>query len=118
MGARADDEPPLFTVRRQRRMTRTHALLWALILLTTTADIVLTMVGLQTGLQEANSVVYTAVETLGLAGLWLVKFLAMCWLVGGWALLSDRNAAIFLALFAIVTTVVVVNNAVLVASVV
>jgi len=51
------------------------------------------------------------------AGLWLVKFGAMCWLVAGWALLSDRNASIFLGLFAAVTTVVAADNAVLVVGV-
>jgi len=66
-------------------MTRTHAAL-------TAADVVLTIVGL--------------------AGLWAVKFAAMCWLVAGWALLSDRNASVFLGLFAAVTSLVVVHNAV------
>ena len=50
----------------------------------------------------------------GPAGLWLVKFAAMCWLVAGWALLSDRNAAVFLGLFAAVTLTVTAHNAVLV----
>jgi len=36
----------------------------------------------------------------------------MVWLVGGWALLSDRNASIFLGLFAFVTVATVVANVV------
>jgi len=95
-------------------MTRTHAVLWTLILVSTSADIVLTMAGLELGLQEGNVLVHFMVSRFGLAGLWLVKFLAMCWLVAGWTLLSDRNAEIFLGLFATVTVAVVVNNAVLV----
>jgi len=103
----------LLTVRRERRMTRTHAILWALILATTVADILLTMVGLDAGLREGNLVVAALLAEFGLAGLWLVKFAAMAWLVAGWTLLNDRNAAVFLALFATVTGAVVVSNALL-----
>jgi len=95
-------------------MTRTHAALWALILATTVADVLLTMVGLDRGLREGNVVLRAMLAEFGLAGLWLVKFAAMVWLVAGWALLSDRDAAVFLALFATVTGAVVVSNAVLV----
>ena len=87
-------------------------MLWALILLTTAADVVLTIVGLAGELQEGNAVVGAMVSSFGLAGLWAVKFAAMCWLVAGWALLSDRNASVFLGLFAAVTSLVVVHNAV------
>lgn len=95
-------------------MSSTHASLWTLILVTTVADILLTMVGLRLGLQEGNVVVHAMMAQFGLTGLWLVKFLAMCWLVVGWVMLSERNATIFLGLFAAVTLVTVVNNAVLV----
>ncbi|MBO4248457.1 MULTISPECIES: DUF5658 family protein [unclassified Halomicrobium] len=91
-------------------MTRTHAVLWAVVLVATTLDILTTMVGLSRGLQEGNAVVEAAIGLLGLPGLWLVKFAAMVWLVAGWALLSDRNAAIFLGLFALVTVATVVAN--------
>jgi hypothetical protein len=94
-------------------MTRRHAALWGVILTTTAADMVLTMAGTASGLQEGNVVVGAMMGAFGPAGLWVVKFAAMVWLVGGWAVLSDRNAAIFLALFASVTTVVTVYNAVL-----
>ena len=107
----ADDA--LLTLRRERRMTRTHAALWALILATTGADILLTMVGLEAGLREGNVVVAALLAEFGLAGLWLVKAAAMTWLVAGWTLLDDRNAAVFLALFAAVTGAVVISNAVL-----
>lgn len=100
----------LLTLRRERQMTSTHAVLWTIIVTATVLDILTTMIGLSRGLQEGNVVVETMLNTLGLPGLWLVKFLAMVWLVGGWALLSDRNAAIFLGLFATVTVATVVVN--------
>ena len=109
----ADSSESLLTVRRERKMTRTHALLWTHILAATVADILLTMAGTAGGLQEGNAVVRTMMGAFGPAGLWLVKFGAMVWLVGGWSFLSDRNAAIFLALFATVTVVVTVYNAAL-----
>jgi len=109
----SESDGALFTLRRKRRMTRTHAVLWAVILLSTAADIVLTMAGLAAGLREGNVVVATLLAEFGLAGLWGLKFAAMLWLVGGWLLLDDRNAAVFLGLFATVTCGVVVSNAVL-----
>lgn len=111
-GDRAGD--PLLTPRLEREMTRSHAALWTVILAATSADIVLTMVGLAGGLREGNVLVRAAIAELGVPGLWLVKFGAMVWLVAGWALLSDRNATVFLALFAVVTVGVVVHNAVVV----
>jgi len=109
--AEADDA--LLTLRRSRQMTRIHAVLWATILATTVADILLTMVGLAAGLREGNVVVATLLAEFGLVGLWLVKFTAMLWLVAGWLLLDDRTASVFLGLFAAVTGAVVVSNAVL-----
>ncbi|MDS0259113.1 DUF5658 family protein [Haloarcula sp. S1CR25-12] len=109
--AEADDA--LLTVRRERRMTRTHLVLWAVILATTVADILLTMVGLAAGYREGNAVVAALLAEFGLVGLWLVKFGAMVWLVCGWLLLDDRNAAVFLALFGAVTGAAVVSNALL-----
>ena len=109
----SESDDTLLTLRRERRMTRSHAVLWAIILLTTVADILLTMVGLARGLREGNVVVAALLSEFGLAGLWLVKFGAMVWLVAGWTLLDDRDAAIFLALFATVTAAVVVSNTLL-----
>ena len=108
-----EGQQSLLAFRRERRMTSRHAVLWVLILAATVADILLTMAGLASGLQEGNAVVRAMMGAFGPAGLWLVKFGAMVWLVGGWAFLSDRNAAIFLALFATVTVVVTIYNAVL-----
>ncbi len=101
----------LLTLRRERRVTRVHAVLWTLILAATVADILLTLTGTALGFREGNALVRAAMGAFGPAGLWLVKFGAMCWLVGGWAFLSDRNAAIFLGLFAAVTVAVTVHNA-------
>jgi hypothetical protein len=94
-------------------MTRTHAVLWAVILAATAADICLTLAGTGAGLREGNALVRAMLGAFGPAGLWLVKFAAMAWLVAGWALLSDRDAAVFLGLFAAVTVAVTVHNAVL-----
>jgi len=71
-------------------------------------------VGVSSGLGEGNPVVGILMGAFGPAGLWVVKFLAMVWLVAGWAYLSDRNASIFLALFAIVTILVTAHNALLI----
>ncbi|WP_276272679.1 DUF5658 family protein [Haloarcula litorea] len=110
--SRDEDADALFTLRRERRLTRTHAALWTVIVAATVADVLLTMRGLALGYREGNAVVGALLSTFGLAGLWLVKFAAMVWLVVGWAVLSDRDAAVFLALFALVTLVVVAHNAV------
>jgi hypothetical protein len=95
-----------------REMNETHAVLWTVVVVATVADVVMTLTGLSSGLQEGNPVVRTMVGTFGVAGLWVVKFLAMCWLVAGWTLLSDWKATVFLGIFAVVTLAVVLNNAV------
>jgi hypothetical protein len=97
-----------------QELTRTHAALWAVILAATAMDIVLTMTGLGLGLQEGNVLVRRAIAAFGPAGLFVVKAAAMAWLVGGWLFLSERNATIFLALFAVVTVTVSGYNAVLI----
>lgn len=94
------------------RMTAAHAVLWTVVIVATVGDILLTMTGLTVGLQEGNVVVGTMLAEFGLAGFWLVKFGAMLWLVAGWRLLSERNATVFLALFAIVTLAVVAYNSI------
>ena len=109
----SEGDDALLTLRRERRMIRSHVALWALILVTTVADMLLTIVGLAAGLREGNVDLAAMLAEFGLAGLWLVKFAAMAWLVTGWALLDDRNAAVFLALFATVTGAVAVSNALL-----
>ncbi|KAA9398615.1 hypothetical protein Har1130_10375 [Haloarcula sp. CBA1130] len=100
------------TLWRGHQLSHTHAVLWTVILVATIGDILLTMTGLTVGLQEGNVVVNTMLSEFGLAGLWLVKFGAMLWLVAGWRLLSERNATIFLALFAVVTLAIVAYNSV------
>ncbi|GAA5474477.1 hypothetical protein Hhis01_01895 [Haloarcula hispanica] len=96
----------------EHHLSHTHAVLWTVILVATVGDILLTMTGFTVGLQEGNVVVSTMLAEFGLAGLWLVKFGAMLWLVAGWRLLSEHNATVFLALFAVVTLAVVAYNAV------
>ena len=97
-----------------RHMTETHAVLWTAVVVATVADVMMTLTGMSSGLQEGNPVVRAMVGAFGPAGLWVVKFGAMCWLVAGWTLLSDRDASIFLALFAVVTVSVTGYNAVLI----
>lgn len=99
-------------------MTQTHAVLWTTIVIATVIDILLTLTGVASGFGEGNPVVRTLMAAFGPFGLWIVKFLAMVWLVCGWALLSDRDASIFLALFAIVTIVVTAHNTMLFLSVI
>ncbi|MEF8851253.1 MAG: DUF5658 family protein [Haloarculaceae archaeon] len=60
------------------------------------ADVVMTRTGLSQGLAEGNPVVGSMIGTFGPAGLWVVKFGAMCWLVAGWAYLDDWKATVFL----------------------
>ncbi len=96
----------------EHHLSHTHAVLWTVILVATVGDILLTMTGLTVGLQEGNVVVSRMLAEFGLAGFWLVKFGAMLWLVAGWRLLSERNATVFLALFAVVTLAVVAYNSV------
>ncbi|KAA9409237.1 hypothetical protein EGO51_05325 [Haloarcula hispanica] len=96
----------------EHHLSHTHAVLWTVILVATVGDILLTMTGLTVGLQEGNVVVSRMLAEFGLAGFWLVKFGAMLWLVAGWRLLSEYNATVFLALFAVVTLAVVAYNAV------
>ncbi|WP_367176022.1 hypothetical protein [Haloarcula rubripromontorii] len=100
------------TIWREHHLSPTHAVLWTVVLVATVGDVLLTMTGLTVGLQEGNVVVSAMLAEFGLAGLWLVKFGAMLWLVVGWRLLSERNATVFLALFAVVTLAVVAYNSV------
>lgn len=97
-----------------RHMTETHAVLWTAVVVATVADVVMTLTGMSSGLQEGNPVVRAMVGAFGPAGLWVVKFGAMCWLVAGWAYLENWKATVFLALFAVVTLAVVLNNAVVI----
>jgi hypothetical protein len=110
--ASAEADESEMTRWRGHHLSPTHAVLWTVILVATVGDILLTMTGITVGLQEGNVVVSAMLAEFGLAGLWLVKFGAMLWLVAGWRLLSERNATVFLALFAVVTLAVVVYNSV------
>lgn len=95
-----------------RHMSETDAVLWSVVIVATVADVVTTISGLSLGLGEGNVVVREMIATLGLAGFWLVKFCALAALATGWALLPERKATAFLAVFALVTMGVVLSNAV------
>lgn len=110
--ADADADETGVTLLGVHRMSNTHAVLWTVIVVATVGDILLTMTGLTVGLQEGNVVVSAMLAEFGLAGFWLVKFGAMLWLVAGWRLLSERNATVFLAIFAVVTLAVVGYNSI------
>ncbi|WP_424003225.1 DUF5658 family protein [Haloarcula salina] len=91
-------------------MSEADVVLWTAVLVATVGDILLTLTGLTAGLQEGNVVVRTMLAEFGVAGFWLVKFVAMLWLVAGWRVLDERKATAFLALFAVVTLAVVAHN--------
>lgn len=91
-------------------LSETDFVLWTAVLVATVGDILLTLTGLTAGLQEGNVVVRTMLAEFGVAGLWLVKFGAMLWLVAGWRALDEWKATLFLALFAVVTLAVVAHN--------
>lgn len=93
-------------------MSETDAVLWTVVLVASIADVVTTISGLALGLGEGNVVVRSMIESLGLAGFWIVKFVALVVLVVSWSALPERTATAFLAVFSLVTLSVVLHNAV------
>lgn len=88
----------------------TETTLWALAVVATIADSLLTLAGLQLSLSEGNPAMVAALSAFGVPGLVLVKGLALAWAAFVWWSLSDRNANIALGLFVGVTLAVVFNN--------
>ncbi|MBX0348864.1 DUF5658 family protein [Haloarcula pellucida] len=101
----------------ERRLSESHAVLWAVVILASLFDIVTTMVGLERGLTEGNAVARAFIETYGTPGVGLLKFSALVVVVVCWAWFDDRRATAVLTAFALVSLAVVASNAVTLASV-
>jgi hypothetical protein len=100
----------------ERRLSESHAVLWAVVILSSLFDVVTTMVGLERGLGEGNAVARAFIETYGTPGIGLLKFSALVVVVLLWTWLDDQRATAVLAGFALVSLVVVALNAVTLAT--
>lgn len=100
----------------ERRLSASHAVLWAVVLVSSVFDIVTTIVGVGRGIPEGNAVARAFIETYGTPGIGLLKFSALVVLVVLWATLPDRKATAVLTVFAVVSLVVVALNALTLAS--
>lgn len=96
---------------RPQHLSESHAVLWTVVLVSSVFDIVTTIVGIERGASEANTIAKAFIETYGTPGIGLLKFSALVLVVVLWALLSDRHATAVLAAFAVVSIVVVALNA-------
>lgn len=100
-----------------RPLPESHAVLWTVVITASIFDIVTTIVGLATRLEEGNAVARAFIATYGTPGIGLLKFSALVLLVIAWAiLLNDRHATQVLAAFAIISLVTVALNAITLAS--
>ena len=99
----------------ERRLSESHAVLWAVVIVSTVFDVVTTIVGIQRGAEEGNAVARAFIETYGTPGIGLLKFSALV-VVVLWATLPDRHATVVLTAFALVSLLVVVLNALTLAS--
>ncbi|MFT4922874.1 MAG: hypothetical protein ACI8XM_002093 [Haloarculaceae archaeon] len=97
-------------------LSESHAVLWTVVLVSSVFDIVTTIVGIERGASEANTIAQAFIETYGAPGIGLLKFSALVLVVVLWALLSDRHATVVLAAFAVVSLAVVAINAVTLAT--
>ncbi|MFB6299684.1 MAG: DUF5658 family protein [Halobacteriales archaeon] len=112
------DDTTLLTIEDiERPLTENHAVLWTVVIVSTVFDILTTMVGLNLGFHEGNAVARAFIQTYGTPGIGLLKFVALVGMVIGWGTLSDRRATALLAGFAVASLVVVVLNALTLASV-
>lgn len=102
--------------RAHRRLSESHAVLWTVVILASVFDIVTTIVGLDQGLREGNTVARAFIATYGAPGVGLLKFSALVLVVLLWAALPDRYATVVLATFAWVSLLVVAVNAVTLAT--
>jgi uncharacterized membrane protein len=100
----------------KRQLSENHAVLWTVVILASLFDVVTTMVGLGVGLAEGNAVARAFIDTYGAPGIGLLKFSALVLVVTLWALFDDHRATVVLAVFAVVSLVVVALNALTLAS--
>jgi hypothetical protein len=96
----------------ERRLSESHAVLWTVVIVSTVFDVVTTLVGLELGLSEGNAVARAFLSTYGPLGIGALKFVALVVLVLTWARISDRQATLALAGFALVSLLTVALNAV------
>ncbi|MDY6818431.1 MAG: DUF5658 family protein [Halobacteriales archaeon] len=113
----SDDTPFLTVDDIERPLTENHAVLWTVVIVSSVFDILTTMVGLNLGFREGNAVARAFIQTYGTPGIGLLKFVALVGVVIGWGLLSERRATALLAGFAVVSLIVVVLNALTLASI-
>lgn len=95
-----------------RQLPETDAVLWTVVLLAGMFDIVTTMVGLGIGLQEGNAIARAFIATFGMTGIGYLKFSAYVILAGVWFRLPDWQATITLAVFGVISLLVVALNAI------
>ena len=100
----------------ERQLSESHAVLWAVVILSSLFDVVTTMVGVERGLSEGNAVARAFIEAYGTPGVGLLKFSALVVVVIAWAWFDGRRATAVLSGFAVVSLVVVAANAVTLAS--
>jgi hypothetical protein len=97
-------------------LSETDAVLWAVVIVASVFDIVTTIVGIEHGATEGNSVAVAFLETYGTTGIGLLKFSALVIVTLSWWRLDDRRASVVLLAFALVSLLVVFLNALTLAS--
>jgi hypothetical protein len=80
-------------------------------LVASVVDVLTTLQGLALGIEEGNAVARAFLDTYGRPGIGLLKFVALMFLVGSWAVLPDRSATLVLAGFAVISVLVILLNA-------
>jgi hypothetical protein len=115
------DDQPLEAVtglgRLERTLPESEAVLWTVVVLASTFDVVTTMVGVGRGLEEGNAVAVAFMDVYGASGIGLLKFSALVVVVVLWAALPERYGVVVLQAFALVSLLVVGLNAVTLAGV-
>lgn len=98
-------------------LPETDVLLWTVVIVASVLDVITTMVGLNLGLEEGNAVARAFIDTYGSPGIGGLKLAGLLILVFAWAGLEDRSAEIVLLLFAVISMMVVLLNAITLAGV-
>lgn len=106
------DGKPAFVWRVSRQLSESDAVLWTVVILASALDIVTTIVGIERGFTEGNTVARAFITTYGTSGIGLLKFSALLLVVVLWFTLDDDRASVVLLAFALVSLLVVASNAV------
>jgi len=101
----------------EQPLPETDGVLWTVVIVASVFDVLTTMVGLGLGLQEGNAVARAFIATYGSVGIGGLKLAGLILLVFAWAGLEDRSATIVLAGFAVLSLLVVLLNAITLATV-